>query len=495
MNAVTTNELKPAATRKPMNRNLSRRDLIRLAGGAGLAAGLGGLALPEPARADPASRADAPAGVKVDKPTGVPARLAGDRVFEPGQTLPVLHQTDVLVVGAGPAGVCAALAARQTGARVTLVERYGHFGGLWTGGLVLEVAGLQVKGGKQVVRGVGEAILRRAERLDRAVINRRPGVNPTVDAEALKYVMVEMITEAGIDVFLDCYGVDAVVDGRTEVGRIANPSYSAEAGRIGNPSYGSTVQGAVFESKSGRQAILSTVVVDATGDGDVFAAAGCRYATMKYPIGLVHRIGNLDKVDREKAKGARPPRHLGSPTPIPGINWVNMQGPEGDGLDVAELTRMELAHRRQIWKQVQEIRKTPGYEKVYLVETAPQLGVRMSRLLAGTQRLTLADVKAGRKFDDCVGTGGDWQLKQGPWQIPYGVLVPETTDGILAAGRCISGEPAVADFVRIIPTCFVTGHAAGTAAALAVRDKCRPRDVELPKLQKLLEDQGAYLGT
>ena len=453
-----------------MSRNLSRRDLIRLAGGAGLAAGLGGLALPEPAGADPASRADAPPGVKVDKPTGVPAALADGRVFEAEQTLPVLHQTDVLVVGAGPAGVCAALAAKQTGARVTLVERYGHFGGLWTGGLVLEVAGVQVKGGKQVVRGIGEAILQRAERLDHAVVNRRPGVNPTVDAEALKYVMVEMITEAGIDVFLHCWGVDAVSDGRT-------------------------VQGAVFESKSGRQAILSKVVVDATGDGDVFAAAGCEHATMKYHIGLVHRIGNLDKVDREKAKGARPPRHLGSPTPIPGVHWVNMQGPDGDCLDVAELTRMELAHRRQIWKQVQAIRKTPGYEKVYLVETAPQLGVRMSRLLAGTARLTLADVKAGRKFDDCVGTGGDWQFKQGEWQIPYGVLVPEKTDGVLAAGRCICGEPAVADFVRIIPTCFVTGHAAGTAAALAVRERCRPRDVEVPKLQKVLKEQGAYLGT
>lgn len=448
---------------------LSRRDLIRLAGASSLAAGMASLGFSRPAAADPAQRADAKPGVKIDKPDGVPANLVDGRVVEPEQKLRVLHQTDVLVVGAGPAGVCAALAARQAGAKVTLVERYGHFGGQWTGGLVLEVAGVQAAGGKIVTQGIGEAILRRAEKLDRAVINRRPGVNPTVDAEALKYVMVEMIAEAGIDCFLHCWGVDAVAHGRT-------------------------VQGAVVESKSGRQAILAKVVVDASGDGDLLAAAGAEHEITKGRIGLVCRIGNLDKVDQEKARSAAPPRNLGSPTPIPGVNWVNMQGPEGDALDVRDLTRLELAHRRQIWKQVEEIRRTPGYEQVYLVETAPQLGVRMSRILAGTARLALADVHSGRKFDDVIGVGGDWTFKLGEWQIPYGALVPKSIDNLLAAGRCISGEPKAADFVRVIPTCFVTGHAAGTAAALAAKQGCRPRDLEVPALQKTLREQGAYLG-
>ena len=104
-------------------------------------------------------------------------------MIQPRRELPLLHQTDVLVVGGGSAGVAAALAAKRAGADVTLVERYGHFGGLWTGGLVLIVIGHIVKGGKQVCLGIGEEIMRRLDKIDGGVINRRPGENPTVDAE------------------------------------------------------------------------------------------------------------------------------------------------------------------------------------------------------------------------------------------------------------------------------------------------------------------------
>lgn len=455
-----------------MERNISRRDLIRVVGASGLAAGVGGIVPPEKAGAQPAIRTDAPPSTRVTGVNTSPAVLVDDRVIQPQRELPLLHETQVLVVGAGPAGVVAALAAKRTGAEVTLVERYGHFGGQWTGGLVLILAGMHDKTNKQVIQGIGEEILRRCDKLDRGVINRRPGVDPTVDAEAVKYVMVEMLMEAGVQVFLHCWGVDAIVDG-------------------------SSVRGAVFESKSGRQAILARQVVDASGDGDVFAAAGAEYEQIRFHIGLVCRIGNLDKVDQAKAKTAKPPRRLGAPTPIAGVNWVNMHGPDGNALDVADLTKMELDHRRQIWKDVEQIRKTPGYEQVYLVETAPQLGVRMSRMLAGIGRLMFDDVMAGREFSDSIGVGGDWRPTKeriAQWQIPYGVLVPKKIDNLLAAGRCVSGDPRLADYLRIIPTCFVTGHAAGSAAALAVQDRCRPRDVEVPKLQKVLKQQDAYLG-
>lgn len=397
------------------------------------------------------------------------AVLVDGKVIQPRRELPVLETTDVLVVGGGPAGVVAAIAAKRAGANVTLVERYGHFGGLWTGGLVLLVLGHIVKGGKQVCQGIGEEIMRRLDKLDGAIINRKAGSNPTVDAEAVKYVMVEMIEEAGVNVFLHCWGVDAVIDGNT-------------------------VRGVVFESKSGRQAILAKVVIDATGDGDVFAAAGASFEHRSHNVGLVSRIGNLDRIDREKASGQPKPRHMGNPTPVAGINWVNMHGPEVDGLDVATLTRMEMNHRKFIWNNMQKTRQIPGHERVYLVETAPQLGVRITRVLDGLKSITLSDLKAGTKFPDVVGVGGSENGEHGEWQIPYGTLVPVKTDNVLAAGRCICAEIRMADLVRLIPNCFVTGQAAGVAGAVAVKDSCRPRDVDINKVQKILKQQEAYLG-
>ncbi|NQU26425.1 MAG: FAD-dependent oxidoreductase, partial [Candidatus Nealsonbacteria bacterium] len=350
-----------------------------------------------------------------------------------------------------------------------LVERYGHFGGLWTGGLVLLVIGHIVKGGKQVCQGIGEEMMRRLDKLDGAIVDRRPGVGPTVDAEAVKYLMVEMIEEAGVKVLLHCWGVDAIVNGND-------------------------VRGAVFESKSGRQAILAKNVVDATGDGDLFAAAGGRYQRRSHNVGLVTRVGNLDRIDGKSAAQVPKPKHLGRHTPVPGVNWVNMHGPEVDGLDVEVLTRMEMNHRKFIWRNMQKVRSTPGYDKVYLVETAPQLGVRITRVLKGLKTVTLADLRAGKKFPDSIGVGGASGGNHQQWQIPYGALVPEKVDHLLAAGRCISAEMRMADLVRLIPNCFVTGQAAGVAAAVAVADACRPRDVDVNKVRKILIGQEAYLG-
>jgi hypothetical protein len=320
-----------------------------------------------------------------------------------------------------------------------------------------------------VCQGIGEEMMRRLDKMDGAIVDRRPGANPTVDAEAVKYLMVEMIEEAGVKVLLHCWGVDAIVNGNT-------------------------VHGAVFESKSGRQAILAKNVIDATGDGDVFAAAGAAYEHRSHNVGLVTRIGNLDRVDRAQASQAPQPRYLGRHTPVPGVNWVNMTGPEVDGIDVKVLTRMELSHRKFIWRNIQKTRSTPGYEKVYLMETAPQLGVRITRVLNGLNRVTLDDLKANTEFTDVIGVGGASGGQHQEWQIPYGALVPAEVDNVLAAGRCISAEMRMADLVRLIPNCFVTGHAAGVAAAVAVEDNCTVRNVDVRKVQKILRQQEAYLG-
>jgi ribulose 1,5-bisphosphate synthetase/thiazole synthase len=452
-----------------MSDGMNRRDWLRVLGLSGAAAGMGLHA--HAAQPEPVGESGFESSTLAERTTmanRASPSLVDGRVIQPQRELPVLHQTDVLVVGGGPAGVAAAVAARRAGAEVVLVERYGHFGGLWTGGLVLLITGHIAADNKQVCQGIGEEMMRRLDKMDGAIVNRRPGVDPTVDAEAVKYLMVEMVEEAGVKVFLHCWGVDAIVNGNNVVG-------------------------AVFESKSGRQAILAKTVVDATGDGDVLAAAGAEYEHRSHNIGLVTRIGNVDKVDREKA-GQTKPRHLGGVTPVPGVNWVNMRGPEVDGLDVETLTRMEMNHRKFVWRNMQKLRQTPGYEKVYLMETAPQLGVRVTRVLIGADSITMASLRDGTKYDTVVGVGGASGRKHNEWQIPYGALLPVKVDNLLAAGRCVAAEMRMADLVRLIPNCFVTGHAAGVAGAVAAKDGVTPRAVDVAKVQKILREQEAYLG-
>jgi len=450
-----------------MGESYSRRDWMRLLGAGGIAAGLGTSKAPTAAAQEGSFQSSVINAHESQSTRSCPSIVDG-KVIQPQRELPVIHQTDVLVIGGGSAGVCAAIAARRAGAEVTLVERYGHFGGLWSGGLVLVIIGHIIEGGQQVCQGIGEEMMRRLDKMDGAIIDRRPGSNPTVDAEAVKYLMVEMIEEAKVKVFLHCWGVDAIVSN-------------------------DRVQGAVFESKSGRQAILAKVIVDASGDGDLFAAAGAEFEHRAHNIGLVSRVGNMDRVDPAKA-GGRKPRYLGGHTPIPGVNWANMRGPEEDGLNIEVLTRLEMTHRKFLWQNMQKVRKTPGYEKVYLMETAPQLGVRITRVLDGVSRVMMKDLKSGAKYADVVGVGGASNMEHGPWPIRYGALVPKSVDNVLAAGRCISAEMRMADLVRLIPNCFVTGHAAGAAAAVAAQDHCRPRDVDVRKVQKLLREQDAYLG-
>ena len=185
--------------------------------------------------------------------------------------------------------------------------------------------------------------------------------------------------------------------------------------------------------------------------------------------------------------------HVGSPTPAPGINWINMKGPVGDALDVAELSRLELLHRRALWKNLENARKKKGAEEAFIVETAPQMGVRLSRLLKGVKKLTTEEMKAGARFKEVIGYAGTY-ANAPEFQIPYGCLIPDKLDNLLAAGRCVSAEFEVADTLRLIPICWVTGQAAGIAAALSVKDNCSPRMVNVTRLQEELRRQGAFLG-
>jgi hypothetical protein len=404
---------------------------------------------------------------------GGPAIIENGKVVQPRHEIRVLGDTGVLVVGGGCAGVIAALAAARAGQKVTIVERYGCFGGLWTAGLVLIVLATHVKtqsGLTKCVRGIGDEMLERLLKIKGGIINQAPGKrNPTSDPEATKYVMAEMLREAGVEILLHSWATNAIMQGNS-------------------------VKGVVFESKSGAYAITSRVVVDASGDGDVYGAAGAEHVRHIHRIGLVHRLGNVDRIDSTKTPAGPKTPKLGSDTPLPSVLWVNMQGPQGDCLDVKTLTQTDLDGRRAVWEKLKAIQQKPGHEQVFLLDTASQLGIRASRTLKALTEPTFEDAMAGKRYRDVVGVGGSDFLGERACQIPYGALVPVKVDNLLAAGRCIAGDNLMLNYMRLIGPCLVSGQAAGAAAALAIKGKVRPRDVDVAQLQALLKKQGVYLG-
>jgi len=445
-------------------KHLNRRDFIRALGLTSLAAAGFGRASSQPIH-----EGSMVVGKITASARGGAAFLEDGKVVQPRREIPVFRDTDVLVVGGGTAGVVSALAARRAGVNVTLVERYGCFGGLWTAGLVLIVLCTHIPGGgkrKKMVQGIGDEILGRINSLKYGAINYTPDGphDATTDPEAAKYILAKMLREEGVDIVLHSWVTNAIMDG-------------------------DAITGVLFESKAGCMAVRAKVVIDATGDGDVFDAAGAESIPHVHRIGLVHRLGNVP--DGKAPEGL----NLGGATPVPGVRWVNMQGPQGDCLDVQTLTTCELDAREAIWSKLKQVQDTPGYENVFLLDVASQLGVRASRTLVGTQELRLEDTLEQKPCPDVVGIGGTYSfLKDLACPIPYGTLVPKRIDNLLATGRCVAADNTMLNYTRLIAPCMLTGHAAGAAAALAVQENATPRNISVAALQGLLKKQGAYLG-
>lgn len=405
--------------------------------------------------------------------------VSNGSVVEPAREIPVVAETDVLVVGGGPAGVAAAIAAGRTGAKTILIERYNHLGGLWTGGLVLPLLSthaLDADGKfKQVIYGIGGEIAQRLKQMGMTIQE----VNPNIDPEAGKYIFDVMMRESGVKILYHCWASNVIMQN-------------------------GWIKSLILESKSGRVAINPKMVIDCTGDGDVLSQAGEDFENMFYHIGLVHRLGNVDRIDKNKPGYKSVP--LGDPTPIPGVNWVNMHGDDNqNGIDLFALSDLQQKYRIDIWEQTQKIRAVPGCEQVFLLDTAAQLGVRMSRILKGEYQLTLDNSMTYKKFDDSIGVSGAWTTllykgKRIPtnerpcWQIPYRALLPKKTQNLLVAGRCFSFEKALVEDARIIGTCLVTGHGAGVAAAVAAKASQSARDADIQQVRKILKDQNANLG-
>jgi hypothetical protein len=445
--------------------------------------------------------------------------MTAKSIREPERQLPVRGEYEVVVLGGGPAGIAAAAAAAGRGRKTLLVERYGFLGGMGTAAGVTNFCGLHanVHGDiRQVVHGVADGLLARIDRLG--------GLNaPHVvfgkikaqayDTAAYKCAADDLLLASGVELLFHALGAGVAMDDEH------------------------TIRALIVETKSGRAAVTARVFIDCSGDGDLAAWAGAPFergdgrGSMLYPT-LMFRVNGVDPrtageawrsipalMDEAERRGVRFPRKgaIVRPQKNPTewrVNVTQMKTANGralDGTDADELAAGEIEGRRQALAFFEFLkREAPGFGNSYIVDIPPQIGIRETRRVTGHYQLTADDVLSCASFPDTIGVNG-WPIEnhvagdvvwrwpdipgsRGFNHLPYRMLLPLGIRNLLVAGRCASMTHEGQSAARVSGGCFVMGQAAGTAAHLALAGNSELAEISVEALQKMLEQDGAYLG-
>jgi hypothetical protein len=407
--------------------------------------------------------------------------------------------SDVVVSGGGPAGIAAAIAAARQGARVTLLERYGCLGGVWTAGLLSVILDFRGK------EGVMAELMERLHNRDGLSLKKEGEYTGRYDAEAMKVELDQWCEETGVRVRLHTLITDAVVEPGT--GKLTH---------------------VITESKSGREAWPARVFIDCTGDGDLAARAGCAFdfghpeSGLTQPMSLMAILTGLgldgmepftcsdgenglwgEPMARIRAllelQGISPSYFHPSLFRLPGGLFALMANHQykASGINSDQLTQATMEARREVWSLVEALRKSGGvWSGIRLAATGSQIGVREGRRIHGLYRLTKEHLIQGTRFSDAVcrvtfpvdihaldpskGKGLDsGGVKSKPYDIPLRALVARDVEGLLMAGRCISGDFWAHGSYRVTGNAVTMGESAGKFAAHCAMKNLLPRKVSI----------------
>lgn len=450
-------------------------------------------------------------------------------ITEPARQLPVRKEVDVLVIGGGPSGIMAAMAAAKDGLSVLLVESRSFVGGNMTIGL--PILGFLGQKGNQIIKGIPQQFIDRLKAVQASSEHRPCPLHMSltlVEPEAVKTVALQMLADHHVEVLFYTFCAGVVMEEEM-------------------------LKGVIIESKAGREVLLARVVIDCSGDADVAYRAGvpCEYGNEEggvQPPTLMFCMGGVDTEKLRLSIAEEPRTYLTDFIPaeyfgqnnqfvlvgmrgqinkareaglrlttertilITGLRkgevWVNMTRVSGvNGTDPESLSYGEMEGRKQI-RDIQQylIGYVPGFEQAYFLKTAPFLGIRETRRIKGLYTMTREDIMSCRHFDDAIAVasypldihhpeGGGCTLEWcgDCYDIPYRSLLPQKVKNLLVAGRCISTTHEAMSAIRVMAPCMAMGEAAGRAAKMSLRRRVQPSDIDVKELQQELLGEGAYL--